>query len=97
MSELLETLQSRQQDLWIALIEHMQLSFISLFIAVLIAVPLGIFLMNHKKIAEPIIQITAIFQTIPSLAILGLLIPLVGIGSIPAIMALIVYALLPIR
>ncbi|HAJ70435.1 MAG: ABC transporter permease/substrate-binding protein [Alkalibacterium sp.] len=96
MSELLETLQSRQQDLWIALIEHMQLSFISLFIAVLIAVPLGIFLMNHKKIAEPIIQITAIFQTIPSLAILGLLIPLVGIGSIPAIMALIVYALLPI-
>jgi len=96
MSGLLETLQARQQDLWTALIEHMQLSFISLFIAVLIAVPLGIFLMNHKKIAEPIIQLTAIFQTIPSLAILGLLIPLVGIGSVPAIMALIVYALLPI-
>lgn len=96
MSGLLETLQARQQDVWTALIEHMQLSFISLFIAVLIAVPLGIFLMNHKKIAEPIIQVTAIFQTIPSLAILGLLIPLVGIGSIPAIMALIIYALLPI-
>ncbi|SFC62002.1 osmoprotectant transport system permease protein [Alkalibacterium subtropicum] len=96
MSGLLDTLQARQQDVWTALIEHMQLSFISLFIAVLIAVPLGIFLMNHKKIAEPIIQVTAIFQTIPSLAILGLLIPLVGIGSIPAIMALIIYALLPI-
>ncbi|OJF90309.1 ABC transporter permease/substrate-binding protein [Alkalibacterium sp. 20] len=96
MSALIETFQQRQQDVWTALIEHMQLSFISLLVAVLIAVPLGIFLMNHKKIAEPIIQVTAIFQTIPSLAILGLLIPFVGIGSVPAIIALTIYALLPI-
>jgi osmoprotectant transport system permease protein len=52
--------------------------------------------MERKRIAEPIIQVTAIFQTIPSLAILGLLIPLVGIGTVPAIVALIIYALLPI-
>lgn len=96
MGTLIETLQARSGDLWTALIEHMQLSFISLFIAVLIAVPLGIFLMERKKLAEPIIQVTAIFQTIPSLAILGLLIPLVGIGTVPAITALIIYALLPI-
>ncbi|XJS10857.1 ABC transporter permease/substrate-binding protein [Aerococcaceae bacterium WGS1372] len=96
MSDLFTTLQSRSGDLTTALVEHMQLSFISLFIAVLIAVPLGIFLAQRPKIAEPIIQITAIFQTIPSLAILGLLIPLVGIGRVPAIMALVIYALLPI-
>ncbi|EXJ23365.1 L-proline glycine betaine binding ABC transporter protein ProX [Alkalibacterium sp. AK22] len=96
MNVLIETFQQRSGDLWTALIEHMQLSFISLFIAVLIAVPLGILLMGSKKIAEPIIQVTAIFQTIPSLAILGLLIPLVGIGTVPAVIALIVYALLPI-
>lgn len=96
MTILFDTFQQRSGDLWTALIQHMQLSFISLLIAVLIAVPLGIFLMERKRIAEPIIQITAIFQTIPSLAILGLLIPLVGIGTVPAIVALIIYALLPI-
>lgn len=96
MTILFDTFQQRSGDLWTALIQHMQLSFISLLIAVLIAVPLGIFLMERKRIAEPIIQVTAIFQTIPSLAILGLLIPLVGIGTVPAIVALIIYALLPI-
>ncbi len=96
MNELLETFQDRSGDLVTALIEHMQLSFIALLIAALIAVPLGIYLAERPKIAEPIIQITAIFQTIPSLAILGLLIPIVGIGTIPAIVALFIYALLPI-
>jgi len=49
MSELLTTFQERSGDLWIALIEHIQLSFISLFIAALIAVPLGIYLTYHKN------------------------------------------------
>ncbi|PRY83132.1 ABC transporter permease/substrate-binding protein [Alkalibacterium olivapovliticus] len=96
MTALFNTFQQRSGDLGTALVEHMQLSFVSLVIAVLIAVPLGIFLMDRKRIAEPIIQVTAIFQTIPSLAILGLLIPLVGIGTVPAVTALIIYALLPI-
>lgn len=96
MMNLLNTFQQRSDDLIQALIEHMQLSFLSLFIAVALAVPLGIFLMERKRLAEPIIQVTAIFQTIPSLALLGLLIPFVGIGTIPAITALTVYALLPI-
>ncbi len=64
--------------------------------AVVIAIPLGIYLTNKKKIAESIIGISAVLQTIPSLALLGLLIPLFGIGKLPAIMALVVYALLPI-
>lgn len=96
MTEFIATFQERKAALWTALIEHMQLSFISLLIAVVIAVPLAIYLTNHKKIASPIIQVTAIFQTIPSLALLGLMIPLVGIGSVPAIIALVIYALLPI-
>lgn len=96
MSGLIETFQSRSGDLWVALIEHVQLSFIALFIAVFIAVPLGIYLAERPRLAEPIIQITAIFQTIPSLAILGILIPFIGIGTLPAIIALFIYALLPI-
>lgn len=96
LQTLIETFSMRSDQLWQSLLEHIQLSFISLGLAVLIAVPLAIFLMDRKKIAEPIIQITAIFQTIPSLALLGLLIPILGIGFVPAIIALTVYALLPI-
>ncbi|MBC2057256.1 ABC transporter permease/substrate-binding protein [Listeria booriae] len=96
MSKLIDTFQVRQDALWAALVQHIELSFVSLFIAVFIAVPLGIYLTNHKRAAEPIIQVTAILQTIPSLALLGLLIPLVGIGTFPAIIALVIYALLPI-
>ncbi|MDN5372324.1 MAG: ABC transporter permease/substrate-binding protein [Carnobacterium inhibens] len=96
MSAFIATLQERKGELLTALIEHMQLSFISLFIAVIIAIPLAIYLTRHKKLAAVMIQITSIFQTIPSLALLGLMIPLVGIGSVPAIIALVIYALLPI-
>ncbi|WP_163653193.1 ABC transporter permease/substrate-binding protein [Listeria sp. PSOL-1] len=96
MNTLFQTFIERKDSLLTALIEHMQISFISLFIAVLIALPLGIFLTRHKRLSEPIIQIAAIFQTIPSLALLGLLIPIVGIGTLPAIVALVIYALLPI-
>src|SRR5699024_11566463 len=96
MNDFITIFQNRKELLWSAVIEHIQLSFISLLIAVLIAVPLAIFLTNHKRIAGPLIQITAIFQTIPSLALLGLMITLVGIGKVPAVIALFIYALLPL-
>ncbi len=92
----LELLISRKSDLLQALIEHIELSFIALFFAVLIGLPLSIYLTRHERIAEPIINVTAVMQTIPSLALLGLMIPLFGIGKFPAIVALVVYALLPI-
>ncbi|UTT44479.1 ABC transporter permease/substrate-binding protein [Exiguobacterium aurantiacum] len=93
---MLETFQNRRGELVEALIEHLQLSVVSLLIAVLIAVPLGIWLTRRKKVAETTIGVTAIIQTIPSLALLGLMIPLVGIGALPATIALVLYALLPI-
>ncbi|MCM3741866.1 ABC transporter permease/substrate-binding protein [Oceanobacillus luteolus] len=96
MNNLIQELQNRKQDLFQALIEHIEISFIALFFAVLIAVPLGIYLTKKEKLSESIIGITAVLQTIPSLALLGLLIPLLGIGKVPAIIALVIYALLPI-
>lgn len=88
---------SRRQDLLItALWEHIQMSLISLLIAVFIAVPLGIILNHYKRGAEPVIGTTAVLQTIPSLALLGFLIPFFGIGTTPAIVALTAYALMPI-
>lgn len=96
MRELLDTFNARSDQLLWALIEHIQLSFISLLIAAVIAIPLGIWLTKTKRLAEVIINITAVLQTIPSLAILGLMIPLFGIGKVPAVIALVIYALLPI-
>ncbi|QSB12479.1 osmoprotectant update ABC transporter permease/substrate-binding subunit OpuFB [Lysinibacillus fusiformis] len=96
MANVVDVFQERKAQLLAALLEHIQISFIALFFAVLIAIPLGIYLTNKKKIAESIIGVSAVLQTIPSLALLGLLIPLFGIGKVPAIIALVVYALLPI-
>lgn len=79
-----------------AMQEHLYLSFISILFGILISVPLGIFISRLKKIAEFVIGVTAVFQTIPSLALFGFLLPVLGIGSKPAIIALMVYALLPI-
>lgn len=96
MDNFINVFKERQDQLVSALFEHIQISFVALLFAVIIAIPLGIYLTKKKKIAEGIIGIAAVLQTIPSLALLGLLIPLFGIGKIPAIIALVVYALLPI-
>lgn len=96
MNHFIDILSGRRDDLFQALLEHIQISFIALFFSVIIAIPLGIYLTKKRRIAEWIIGITAVMQTIPSLALLGLLIPLFGIGKIPAVIALVVYALLPI-
>ncbi|PIC64155.1 glycine/betaine ABC transporter permease [Sporosarcina sp. P13] len=96
MNNFLEVFQDRRGQLLSALIEHIQISLIALLFAVLIAIPLGIYLTNRRKIAESVIGASAVLQTIPSLALLGLLIPLFGIGKVPAIIALVAYALLPI-
>ncbi len=96
LMSLLTIFQTRYDDILLASWVHLQLTFISLFIANLIAIPLGILLTRHKKWAEPIIGVTAVFQTIPSLALLGFMIPFLGIGTMPAIIALTIYGLLPI-
>lgn len=77
-------------------LQHIGLTFISLFCSLLIGLPLGIFIARRKKLAAPVLNIAGVLQTIPSIALLGFLIPLAGIGPLPAIIALFLYALLPI-
>ncbi|WML28635.1 osmoprotectant update ABC transporter permease/substrate-binding subunit OpuFB [Neobacillus sp. OS1-32] len=96
MNNLIAVFSFRKGQLLNALWEHIQISLIALFIAIIIAIPLGIYLTRKRKVAEMIIGITAVLQTIPSLALLGLLIPLFGIGTLPAVIALVAYALLPL-
>lgn len=78
------------------LIEHIQLTFLATFLAILLAVPLAIYISNKKRIAAFFLAATGVLQTIPSLALLGFMIPLFGIGFTPAIIALFLYALLPV-
>jgi osmoprotectant transport system permease protein len=77
-------------------LQHIGLTFISLFIAVLVGLPLGIFITRKVKLSGPVLGVAGILQTIPSIALLGFMIPLLGIGARPAIVALLLYALLPI-
>ncbi|HEY8968510.1 MAG TPA: ABC transporter permease/substrate-binding protein [Puia sp.] len=77
-------------------LQHIGLTFISLVIALLIGLPLGIYIARHKRAAGPVLGFAGVMQTIPSIALLGFMIPLLGIGPLPAIAALFLYALLPI-
>ncbi|HSU78921.1 MAG TPA: ABC transporter permease subunit, partial [Candidatus Angelobacter sp.] len=87
---------NRWPTIWTLTLQHLYLSLISILIAIVISVPLGIWLTRHRKISDTIIGITSIFQTIPSLALLVFLVPFIGTGKLPAIIALTIYGLLPI-
>jgi osmoprotectant transport system permease protein len=80
-------------------LEHLVLVSISIGIATIVGIPLGILITRQKNLRQPILGIANILQTIPSLALFGLLIPVPvigGIGAVPAIVALTLYSLLPI-
>ncbi|MFI5160257.1 MAG: ABC transporter permease/substrate-binding protein [Sphingobacteriales bacterium] len=88
---------SQQSDkLFTQTLQHIGLTFISLLIAVVIGLPLGIWITRKKQFSGIVLGIAGILQTIPSIALLGFMIPLLGIGAKPAIVALLLYALLPI-
>lgn len=94
--QLINVLQQRFPEIVVGTYQHIEMTVLSMLFAILISVPLGIYLTRHQKFAELIIGITAVFQTIPSLALLGFMIPLFGIGFLPAVIALTIYGLLPI-
>ncbi|HEY2421183.1 MAG TPA: glycine betaine ABC transporter substrate-binding protein [Neobacillus sp.] len=84
------------QQIFSLLGEHIYLSIVSVLIAIIIGVPLGILISREPKFSKPIIGITNVIQAVPSLALLGFLIPFIGIGSTPAIVMVVLYSLLPI-
>nr|WP_236587730.1 ABC transporter permease [Tumebacillus amylolyticus] len=90
------TFADRWTDILESSLQHMTLSLIALFWAILISIPLGVLLTRYRKLAGAVLGLVSILQTIPSLALLGFMIPVFGIGSVPAIIAMVAYALLPI-
>jgi osmoprotectant transport system permease protein len=90
---------ANRADIWRHTLEHLGLVALATLIAVAIGVPLGIAIARSPRLRGPILGFANILQTIPSLALFGFLIPvplLGGIGARTAIVALVVYALLPI-
>lgn len=75
---------------------HIGLTLASLLMALAIGVPLGIWIVNRPRVASVVLGAAGVMQTVPSLALLGFLIPALGIGAGPALVALFLYALLPI-
>jgi len=76
--------------------QHIYISLIAVLITLVICIPLGIYLTRNKKLSTYIIGIANIFQTIPSIALLGFLIMFLGIGNKNAICALVMFAMLPV-
>lgn len=96
MNEFFMNLSLKKNEIGSLFLEHIELTLIAVLIAVCIGVPLGIFITNHKKLAKTVIGFANLVQAIPSLAILGFLIPIIGIGSAPAITMVVLYSMLPI-
>jgi osmoprotectant transport system permease protein len=90
---------SHRSEILHATLDHLILVVISVDIAIAIAVPLGLLIVQHPRLRTIALGAASVFQTIPSLALFGFLIPIPfigGIGRRTAIVALILYALLPI-
>ena len=75
---------------------HLFLVFVSVAASALVGIPLGVLAQRSRRLRGPILAVAGVVQTIPSLALLCLLIPLLGIGTLPTLVALFVYGLLPI-
>jgi osmoprotectant transport system permease protein len=77
------------------LLEHIKISFLSIWLAIIIGLFLGIFISKYEKTSKVVLNLVNFIYTIPSISLLGFLIPLSGIGNTTAVIALTVYALLP--
>ena len=86
----------RRAELLDLTMRHMLLVMVSLLAATIVAIPLGLVLERARRGAEAIIRVIGLFQTIPSIALLAFMIPLLGIGVVPALVALFLYSLFPI-
>ena len=75
--------------------EQLRISLISVLLAGTIGLLLGILISEHRKMAEPVMAVCNLFYTIPAIALIGLLIPLIGIGEKNAIAAIVLYGIMP--
>lgn len=95
MKEIISLFIKRKEFFFNLLIQHIEISFLSIILAIIIGGIIGIVIAENKKTAKPTLNIINFLYTIPSISMLGFLIPFSGIGNTTAIIALVIYALLP--
>ncbi len=91
-----EFIQSNRQEILSSLLQHLNLVFWAVAVGMIIAVPAGILLSRHRKLAAPVLAMVGTIQTIPGLVMLGIALIFWGIGTKPALIVLSLYAILPI-
>ncbi|MFI3115103.1 MAG: ABC transporter permease/substrate-binding protein [Clostridia bacterium] len=96
MNSFLQYFLNNLSEISILINNHIQFTIISILIAIMIGVPLGILIYNSKQLNKPIMSLANLIQAVPSLAILGFLVPYLGIGASTAIFMVVLYSLLPI-
>lgn len=77
-------------------LRHLEICGISIGLALAIGVPVGILCAKSRMLAAPILSLVSVIYTVPTLAMFGLMIPILGIGLVPAIAAIVLYSLLPV-
>lgn len=83
-------------DILFRAFEHLQMTLLSISVAILIGVPLGILISYIKSLRAPVLGFANVIQAVPTIALLGFLVPILGIGEKPAIVMVVIYSLLPI-
>lgn len=88
----LDYLFENSQEIWDLSVEHLQLVLAALFIGLLVAMPIGIFVARYQRSEVPVLGALGATYAVPSIAMLAVLIPLTGIGNTTAIITLAVYS-----
>ncbi|MED3651261.1 ABC transporter permease [Heyndrickxia sporothermodurans] len=96
MDSIIQFLTTNWSELLFKTWQHFYISIIAVLLGIIVAVPVGIALTRTPKLAGVIMGIAGVIQTFPSLAILAFFIPILGVGKVPAIVALFFYSVLPI-
>jgi len=96
MMDFLTFMRDNASEIWMRTLQHIEITMSAVGIAVLIGVPLGILISYILPLKKPVIGFANVMQAIPSMALLGFLVPFLGIGTQPAIFMVVVYSLLPI-
>ncbi|MFC1533521.1 ABC transporter permease [Thermodesulfobacteriota bacterium] len=97
----LKFIQENTNDCWILTLEHIWIVAFSVFLATIIAIPTGVYISRNNKIAKKVINAANILMSIPSIALFGLMLPILsiighGLGKVPAVIALVLYSQLPL-
>ena len=98
ITDYIEFWQDKYDSIFMYTLEHLLISFVVILLSIVVTVPLAIYMtkMKSNKLKDLIFNLANVFQTIPTVALLAIMIPILGIGFTPAVTALFLYALLPL-